>query len=742
MKLRSLNNAGIDAFGAYISSHLEGMPLDYPHALLQDPAHSTELPVSIDVKPAGNFAQRFDAAEYLFAQLAPLRTQRYHALERERGVWAWLSLLWLPQICTTDENGRPKLGARALYIPEIHEARRYYRHLLLGPYMVYRTHSSRASIVEPVLCDPMHVSTSEHFKLAIESPQFINSRAVLGVIRHLYYDPEKRALVRGAGIKGPGGLRRLGAVLGQLEKTFDLHTIETNALLKLLPAEFDRFANRAQPLPADRTIRTQPIATSTDRFRIGDYELREPDNRQILLWAKALSIKPPELLRRLASTVLEKVQARPFESEGARQEISFEIKDGALVSLAWDFDELPLVNFQWVEGLRVEKLGFKGTPPRAPELALNLPCLSILRLHQTDLAKLDLSKVPQLTNLSCDNNNLKQLDLSDVGGLTFLSCDNNQISELDFSDVRGLVELDCSENQITMLDLSHVPALTSLNCYKNQLTELDLSDVPALTHLHCDVNQLTELDLSDVPGLTHLYCDDNQLTELDLSNVPELAVLVCWGNQLSALDLSDVAGLEHLYCHVNQLTELNLSLVPGLTNLMCSKNQLTELDLSNVPGLTELLCWGNQLSELDLSHVAELTDLDCDKNQLTELDLSSVPGLTELRCTGNQLSALDLSDVAGLKVLGCGDNQLTELDLSDVPGLTHLSCDDNELTELDLSHVAELTKLYCEQNQLTELDLSDVPGLTELLCSDNQLTELDLSNVPGLMELLFWENQL
>lgn len=205
MKLRSLNNSGVDAFGAYISSHLEGMPLDYPHALLQDPSHSTELPVSIDIKPAGNFAQRFDAAEYLFAQLAPLRTQRYHALERERGVWAWLSLLWLPQICTTDENGRPKLGARALYIPEIHEARRYYRHLLLGPYMVYRTHSSRASIVEPVLCDPMHVSTSEHFKLAIESPQFINSRAVLGVIRHLYYDPEKRALVRGRALRGRVG---------------------------------------------------------------------------------------------------------------------------------------------------------------------------------------------------------------------------------------------------------------------------------------------------------------------------------------------------------------------------------------------------------------------------------------------------------------------------------------------------------------------------------------------------------
>ena len=397
MKLRSLNNFGIDAFGAYISSHLEGTPLDYPHALLEDPEHSTELPVSIDIKAAGNFAQRFDAAKYLFAQLAPLRTQRYHALERERGVWAWLSLLWLPQICTTNEHGHPKLGARALYIPEIHEARRYYRHLLLGPYMVYRTHSSRASIVEPVLCDPMHVSTSEHFKLAVESPQFINSQAVLGVIRHLYYDPEKRALVRGAGIKGPGGLRRLGAVLGQLEKTFDLHTIETNALLRLLPAEFDRFASRAQPLPADRTIHTLPTATSADRFRIGDYELREPDHRQILVWAKALSIKPPELLRRLASTVLEKVQARPFESEGARQEISFEIRDGALVSLAWDFDELPLVNFQWVEGLRVEKLGFKGTPARAPELALNLPCLSILRLHQTDLAKLDLSKVPQLT---------------------------------------------------------------------------------------------------------------------------------------------------------------------------------------------------------------------------------------------------------------------------------------------------------------------------------------------------------
>lgn len=69
---------------------------------------------------------------------------------------------------------------------------------------------------------------------------------------------------------------------------------------------------------------------------------------------------------------------------------------------------------------------------------------------------------------------------------------------------------------LSMLNLSHIPNLTELWCSGNQLTELDLSLVPNLTKLWCYDNDLTEIDLSHVPDLTNLSCEDNKLTEIDI----------------------------------------------------------------------------------------------------------------------------------------------------------------------------------------------------------------------------------
>ena len=76
------------------------------------------------------------------------------------------------------------------------------------------------------------------------------------------------------------------------------------------------------------------------------------------------------------------------------------------------------------------------------------------------------------------------------------------------------------------LDLSQVPNLTQLRCSQNQLSELDLSNVPELTRLHCEQNDLTELDLSHVPELSRLRCSKNQLNELDVRRCPKLRSLL------------------------------------------------------------------------------------------------------------------------------------------------------------------------------------------------------------------------
>ena len=328
------------------------------------------------------------------------------------------------------------------------------------------------------------------------------------------------------------------------------------------------------------------------RYRIGEYEFREPDHAQIQRWARMLGMGPEAVVEELAG----------FQKEsfwmGEAANVNFRVHDGHIVSLAWDFDTFPLADWAWVEGLKLERLGIhnpvNGHLPPLPRSLRGLFC------YQCGLTDLDLTPVPGLTRLSCSDNQLTDLDLTPVPGLVTLYCHGNQLTDLDLTPVPGLTYLDCRENQLTNLDLTPVPRLTELDCNQNQLPHLDLTPVPGLTSLSCGENQLTDLDLTPVPGLTSLWCCENQLTDLDLTPVP---------------------GLTSLWSYENQLTDLDLTPVPGLTELSCSYNQLTNLDLTPVPGLTYLYCRDNQLTHLDLTPVQRLRWLNCDKN----LRLTNVP---------------------------------------------------------------------------------------------------------------------
>lgn len=238
MRLRRLNGIGLVRLGAFLDSLTSEVPDDYPDALLTDEATSEDLPVEIDIERNRRFARRFDAAAYLHDRLAPLRTADNEHWERNGGLWAWLSLLWFDQLCMADKNGVRNPRERARWIPILDDARRYYRHLLLGPYLIYRIHARTPELALPILCNELGVGTSEVFRTMIETQQFVTSPSVISLIGRLYYDSNKGRLIRGAGTKGAGGVRRLGNVLTQLDRTFDLHSIQLDHLVSLLPREF------------------------------------------------------------------------------------------------------------------------------------------------------------------------------------------------------------------------------------------------------------------------------------------------------------------------------------------------------------------------------------------------------------------------------------------------------------------------------------------------------------------------
>ena len=301
----------------------------------------------------------------------------------------------------------------------------------------------------------------------------------------------------------------------------------------------------SQPIAANEQIATavphrEPVSNQIShidqRRHIGDFEFRDPDYRQILLWADALGFEPEEVVSILASS-------RPSNRLCM---VGFTVDQGTIKSLVWDFDRLPISTFQWVDGLAIEDLEFRGKST-AP-LVLQLRTLKTLKYQDTNLSDLPLTGVPSLAYLECVNNSIVSLDLSNVPKLSRLACGTNNITELDLSRVPLLAWLDCGWNQISDLDLSSVPLLAWLNCGSNQISKLDISALPLLSWLGCYGNKLSELNLSNQPMLEELVCRDNRLMELDLFYSPSIRSLVCDGNEIASLDIRPLENLQAFEC--------------------------------------------------------------------------------------------------------------------------------------------------------------------------------------------------
>lgn len=251
------------------------------------------------------------------------------------------------------------------------------------------------------------------------------------------------------------------------------------------------------------------------RYRIGDYEFREADYAQIQRWARMLGMAA--VLDGLASSQ----QADWFDGSVTK----FCVEDGAIVSLVWDFNFLPLTNWEWEQGLQIAYLGILNAP--LGTLPILPRCLHELLCDHNQLTSLALAQVPKLKKLDCSSNQLIVLDLMPIPKLEWLNCSSNPLNELNLTPVLELKGLSCYRNQLTELNLTSVPRLQELTCEDNHLIELDLTPVQRLQYLNCAYNQMTELDLTLVPALQALDCSHNWLTTLDLTPVPGLQTLWC-----------------------------------------------------------------------------------------------------------------------------------------------------------------------------------------------------------------------
>lgn len=235
MKVRRFNPTGLDLFGQFLDSVASGAPFEFPENLLTgaDTSEAVEPELVVETR---TFADRFQLAEYLNKQFGETGAGDLGA---DAGLWAWLSLYYFDQLCP-DDNGTRRPGERARWIPAVGDFRKYYRHLLAGPYSIFRAHRQNPPAVRALLCTPPH-KPGELVEQLSSRQELVTNAAVMEAATSLYVDPKTHRPKVGAAGKGPGSVRRLADVLNQFDMTWDLYSMSAPSVVQMLPGEFKKF---------------------------------------------------------------------------------------------------------------------------------------------------------------------------------------------------------------------------------------------------------------------------------------------------------------------------------------------------------------------------------------------------------------------------------------------------------------------------------------------------------------------
>jgi len=238
MRLRRLSSKGTSEFGAFLDSLSHTPSAAVPFGLLGGVETAGDLEVQVEVEPKV-FANRFVMATYLDSLLSD---RGLKDLKRDVGLWSWLALFFFDQLCPANPEGHRKVGERARYIPAVDDYRKYYRHLLAGPYSVFRAHRDEPTRVLPVLTGPPSKPGEIAEQLASRQ-EIVTNKSIMALAATLYIDAKTQRPKRGAGGSGPGSARRFADILNQFDLTWDLYSMQTPAMMQMMPAEFERFIN-------------------------------------------------------------------------------------------------------------------------------------------------------------------------------------------------------------------------------------------------------------------------------------------------------------------------------------------------------------------------------------------------------------------------------------------------------------------------------------------------------------------
>ena len=239
-RARALTPVGVDAARQFLAEvranpTVDAMP---PDELLFDGVHTRGLLDAPDLRRAP-MRTRLEAAIYLAPQLISIQQR----IADSAGFWSWLGMYLFAETAPRNRDGVLRLSPLdetfVVHSGEPRSYQRRYRHYLWSAWRLQQEHGDYASFL---LEEPLS-SFGDIADRVFSSSRVFNAGGIVQLILTLYTEGGKQKRQFG---RAPGGLRHLIRVLDQFERTYDVYGMSCDALLNILPSDFDRW-KPAQP---------------------------------------------------------------------------------------------------------------------------------------------------------------------------------------------------------------------------------------------------------------------------------------------------------------------------------------------------------------------------------------------------------------------------------------------------------------------------------------------------------------